>query len=94
MGNTVQVTTTDQVLVTEVSAQAIELQAPTAPATVEIQTQGPQGVAGPSAPFSSLSDVDATGKVDKSVVYYDSASSKNKVDNIYTVLTLTDGGAF
>lgn len=46
MSNTVEVTGTQQVLVTETAAQVVELQVPTAPAVVEIATEGPQGAAG------------------------------------------------
>lgn len=46
MANSVEVSSTGQVVVTEVAEQAIEVVSPTAPLTVEVQTQGPQGPAG------------------------------------------------
>jgi hypothetical protein len=41
-----------------------------------------------------LSDVDATDRVDGSVLFYDVASAKFVADDITTRLTLTDGGNF
>lgn len=46
MSNSVELVSTGQVLVQEVSEQVIELQVPTAPVTVEVATAGPQGPAG------------------------------------------------
>jgi hypothetical protein len=44
--------------------------------------------------LAGLSDVDATTKVDGSVVYYDATASKFLADNATTKITLTDGGNF
>lgn len=52
-------------------------------------TAGPQGPAG-----SGGLVVDQTAKVDKSIVYYDAGAATFKADNIWTVITLTDGGNF
>lgn len=93
MSNTVEITSTGQVLVTEVAQQVIELQTPAAPATVEVQTQGPQGATAVYG-LGALSDVDISGKVNQSVLYYDAASGKWKGDSLETILTLTDGGNF
>lgn len=62
-----------------------------APSTTVVTavTAGPQGPAGPSGLV-----VDTTAKVDKSVVYYDAGAATFKADNIWTVITLTDGGNF
>lgn len=49
MSNSVEILSTGQVVVQEVAQHAIEVIAPTAPATVEVQTQGPQGAAGANA---------------------------------------------
>jgi len=57
--------------------------------TVTATTVGPQGPVGPSGLI-----VDETGKVDKSVVYYDAVSASFKADSIWTVPTLADGGNF
>lgn len=46
MSNTVEIISTGQVLVTEISQQAIELQTPGTPLTVEVVTAGPQGPSG------------------------------------------------
>lgn len=60
---------------------------------------GPPGPAGPTGPtgasrFADLLDVNVTGKVDNSVLYYDQASEKFIADDINTVVTITDGGNF
>ena len=39
-------------------------------------------------------NIDDSAKVDKSLVYYDEATSQFKADNLQTVNTLTDGGNF
>lgn len=44
--------------------------------------------------LASLADVDAAGKVDGSVLYYDAAEAKFLADDITTRITLTDGGNF
>lgn len=55
MSNTVEVTGTQQVLVTETAVNVIELQVPAAPATVEVVTAGPQGPAiSADTPFDKL----------------------------------------
>lgn len=46
--NTAQVTATQQVIVTETAANVVEVSVPTAPAIIEIITEGPQGAAGQS----------------------------------------------
>ena len=43
MANSVEITSTGQVLVTEIAEQVIEVQVPAAPVTVEVVTEGPQG---------------------------------------------------
>jgi len=54
---------------------------------VSVITAGPQG---PSAGIA----VDATAKIDKSVIYYDSSAGIFKADTVWTTSTLTDGGNF
>jgi hypothetical protein len=93
MANSVEVLSSGQVVVTEVAEQVIEIRTATTPLTVEVATEGPQGPAA-FASLSELDDVNVTGRVDKSVLYYDSATSEWKGDDINTVITLTDGGAF
>ncbi len=78
--NTVSVDeTTNQVTVTEGAAT-----------TVEVVTEGPQG---PSFSSTNTTLVDS-GKVNKSVVYYDSAAGTYKADSTWTTSTLVDGGNF
>lgn len=93
MANSVEVASTGQVVVTEVAEQVIEVISPTAPLTVEVQTAGPQGPA-PTYGIGELTDVDTTAAVDKSVLYFDQATSTWRGNDINTVITLTDGGNF
>lgn len=94
--NTVEVVSTGQVLITEISEQVIELQTPGTPLLVEVATAGPQGPPGPSGSLTGtlagLTDVNVTAKVDHSILYYDSVSSAWKGDDINTILSITDGG--
>ena len=94
MSNSVEVQGTGQVVITEISEQAIELTTAAQPLTVEVQTAGPQGPPAPPYPLGDLTDVNATGKVANSVLYYDAISGKWKGDDINTVISLTDGGNF
>ena len=57
---------------------------------IEVATQGPQG---PSFADSTATMVD-TNRVNKSIIYYDSASGSYKADSTWTTSTLTDGGNF
>jgi len=57
---------------------------------VTVSTQGPQG---PSF-TSSGTTLNDSGKVNKSVVYYDSVAGEFKADALQTTLTLVDGGNF
>ena len=54
---------------------------------VTVATQGPQG------PGFDLT-LDHSGKVNNSIMYYDSSSGKVKLDSTTTKLTLVDGGNF
>lgn len=95
MANSVEVSSTGQVVVTEVAEQVIEVVSPTAPLTVEVQTAGPQGPpVSEVLTLADLVDVDVTGKVASSVLYYDTTSGKWLGNDINTVVTLTDGGNF
>ena len=53
---------------------------------VTVATQGPQGETG--------IDLVDTNKVNKSIIYYDSAAGTYKADSTWTTNTLTDGGNF
>ena len=57
---------------------------------ITVATQGPQG---PSFASSTATMVD-TNRVNKSIIYYDSASGSYKADSTWTTSTLTDGGNF
>lgn len=82
------------------SGNTTVVQTPTNSQLVDVVTVGPQGPAGSgtggggSSTFSDLQDVDATLRQDQSVVYYNAASAKFKVDGANTILSLTDGGNF
>ena len=41
-----------------------------------------------------MEDVDVVGRVANSVLYYDTTSGTWKGDDLNTVISLTDGGAF
>ena len=56
--------------------------------TVSITTTGPQGPTAAGFVFNG------TGKVDNSVVYFDSAAGEFKADNTTTKLSLVEGGNF
>ena len=57
---------------------------------VTVATQGPQG---PSF-ASSGTTLNDSGKVNKSVVYFDSAAGTYKADSTWTTSSLVDGGNF
>ena len=59
--------------------------------TVTATTAGPQG---PQGPAGSGFTLEQASKVDKSVVYYDSASGEYKADAIWTFNTIVLGGNF
>ena len=84
---TVKVSTTKNTVTVTEDGSSTVVQNPVT-TTVTATTAGPQGPAG--AGFV----LDQTAKVDKSIVYYDAATSQFKADNLQTVTTLTDGGNF
>ena len=57
---------------------------------IEVATQGPQG---PGFASSGVGLTD-TNRVNKSIIYYDSASGSYKADSTWTTSTLVDGGNF
>lgn len=67
-------------------------------AVVSTVVEGPQGPIGPQGPsigsLADIGDVDATNVADKSVLVYDSATAKYKVDSVWTTDSLADGGNF
>ncbi len=58
---------------------------------VTATTAGPQG---PPGPAGSEFILDQAAKVDKSIVYYDSASGEFKADATWTIETVVLGGNF
>lgn len=44
--------------------------------------------------LNDLVDVDTTAKVNRSVLYYDSASGTFKADGVWTIPEITEGGNF
>lgn len=63
---------------------------------VQVGIVGPQGPAGLDGVLNlaELQDLNISGKIDKSVLYYDAPSNKFKADANWTTTTLTDGGNF
>lgn len=79
--------TINQVVVSEEDNNVIVQSQQNAITTIIAQgPQGPPGVGGIS--------VNDTAKVDKSVIYYDASANVYKVDAIWTVFSLSDGGNF
>ena len=87
---TVNVTTNKNTVTVTADGSSTVVQNPVT-TTVTATTAGPQGPKGDAGSGFSL---DQTAKVDKSIVYYDSASSQFKADATITKTTLTDGGNF
>lgn len=77
----------------------VNVDTPQQPQVVEVTTTGPQGPVGPPGPagaaqLSELTDVDVTGRGEKSLLYYDAASGKWIGDSIQTIIEVTNGGNF
>lgn len=79
-------TTTNTVVVTENGTSTV-VQSPVT-TTVTATTAGPQG------PISQGFVLDSTAKVDKSVIYYDSATNEFKADATWTIESIVLGGNF
>lgn len=98
MTNTVSVTETTNTITVDETTNTVTVNEGSA-TVVTVSTAGPQGVAGPTgaagATFSSSSTtLTDTNKVNKSIIYYDSAAGTYKADSTWTTNTLTDGGNF
>ena len=87
---TVNVTTqANTVTVTDSSGSTVvETPVTTLVTASTVGPQGPQGLAGSGFALEQAS------KVDKSVVYYDSASGEYKADATWTINTIVLGGNF
>lgn len=84
---TVNVTTTENTVSVTENGTSTVVKTPVT-TVVTATTAGPQGASGLGT------TVDDTAKVDKSVVYYDSASGKFKADDTWTINTIVLGGNF
>ena len=87
---TVNVTTTENTVSVTENGTSTVVKTPVT-TVVTATTAGPQGPQGDAGSGFSLND---TAKVDKSVVYYDSASGEYKADDTWTTSTLVLGGNF
>tara|TARA_R100000278_G_scaffold3991_2_gene6986 strand:+ start:410 stop:670 length:261 start_codon:yes stop_codon:yes gene_type:complete len=85
--NTVQITEQKNTVTVNETTNTVTITKGIA-ATVQIATEGPQGPAAAGFIF------DGSGKVNDSIVYYDSSSDTFKADSTTTKLTLVDGGNF
>ena len=79
-------TSANTVTVTEQSATTV-VETPTT-SVVTATTVGPQG------PTASGFVFNGTGKINDSIVYFDSAAGEFKADNTTTKLSLVEGGNF
>ena len=87
---TVNVTTTNNTVTVTEDGSSTVVQNPVT-TTVTATTTGPQG---PKGRWRQRVDSDQTAKVDKSVVYYDSASGEYRADDTWTISTIVKGGDF
>jgi hypothetical protein len=87
---TVNVTTTENTVSVTENGTSTVVKTPVT-TVVTATTAGPQGPQGDAGSGFSLND---TAKVDKSVVYYDSASGEYKADATWTINTIVLGGNF
>lgn len=81
-------TVSNQVLVTAADVTTV-VEAPST-SVVVATTSGPQGPPGPPGNFM----LDDAAKIDRSVIYYDAASSTFKADAVWTTNTIVDGANF
>lgn len=82
----VEVTTSDP--------PVVQLTTTSPPEVVTQYAIGPQGPPGTPGSLGEVPDVDATARIDKSLLYYDAATEKFKADSTVTTTTLTDGGNY
>ena len=88
------VTPASQVAVTVTTAEPPVVQLTLAPAPEVIRSFviGPQGPAATS--LTSIPDLDASDRINKSLLYYDATTARFRVDSTITATTLTDGGNY
>jgi hypothetical protein len=94
MANTAEVLSTGQVLVTEITAQLVEVTVPSSPVLIEILTTGSQGTPITESSIGQLQDVTTVDAVDNSVLVFDATSNNWVGSDVFTVTSLTDGGNF
>ena len=87
---TVNVTTTKNTVTITENGSSTVVENPVT-TTVTATTAGPQGPEGPAGSGFTLNQ---TAKVDKSVIYYDSASGEYRADATWTINTIVLGGNF
>lgn len=87
---TVNVTTTKNTVTITENGSSTVVQTPVT-TTVTATTAGPQGPEGPAGSGFTLNQA---SKIDKSVVYYDSASGEYRADATWTINTIVLGGNF
>jgi hypothetical protein len=87
---TVNVATTNNTVTVTEDGSSTVVQNPVT-TTVTATTAGPQGPEGPAGSGFTLNQA---AKVDKSVVYYDSASGEYRADDTWTINTIVLGGNF
>ncbi len=87
---TVNVTTTKNTVTVTENGSSTVVQTPVT-TTVTATTAGPQG---PQGPAGSAFTLNQASKIDKSVIYYDSASGEYRADATWTINTIVLGGNF
>ena len=80
--------------VTTSEPPVVQLTTTAQPQVVTQYAIGPQGPPGTPGSLGAIPDVNATARIDKSLLYYDAASQKFKADATVTTTTITDGGAY
>ena len=89
----VNVTTTNNTVSVTENGSSVVVETPIT-TTVTATTTGPQGPAGAQGLAGSNFSLEQSARVDKSIVYFDAASSRFRADASITQTTLTDGGNF
>ena len=62
--------------------------------TIAVGPQGIQGIPGTVSSLTSVPDLDAGARIDKSLLYYDAATARFRLDTTITATTITDGGNY
>ena len=90
---TVNVTATNNTVTVTEDGSSTVVQNPVT-TTVTATTVGPQGPQGAQGDAGAGFILDQTAKVNKSVIYYDSASGEYKADSTWTISSIVKGGDF